>query len=259
MRHSTSRTSADRHANGLGRSVVEQVDDTKLMQNSKHSLFADEQQDQIEHAHPYGFVNVPKKPTGQGTVRRAAEAFLSYLGGNRSHGIALIVGDRRYRLYQLDEGEVALHDDQGQQVHLKRDGIWASVPQSKSIKLQIMDDDQMPQDPKAQGGGTNQAQKMGQIKQAGRAAAINIVLDKTQFTVNHPNGNVNINCKNFTVTASNIAKLKGTAGTLLKGLANCIVGTNNFFKASSANNAKAAGNQADPDWATGAGDPPITD
>lgn len=259
MRHSTSRTSADRHANGLGRSVIESVDDTQLMQHTKHSLFANEQQDQIEHAHPYGFTNVPKKPTGQGKLRRAAEGFLSFLQGNRSNGVVVVVGDRRFRLYKLAEGEVAFYDDQGQQVHFRRDGLWGSVPNSKKITLQIMDDDQMPQDPDAPGGGVNQPQKMGQIQQAGRSAKINVQIDKNGITFNHPTGDVTFNCKNFTVNASNYAKLKGAAGNLLKGAFNALVGSNNYLKASGMNNAKAAGNMSDPDWAPGTQDPPIQD
>lgn len=200
MRHSTSRTAADRHASGLGRTVFEEADDSKPMQESKHSLFKGEQQQKIEHVHPYGFTAVPKKPTGSGVMRRAAEAFMSFLGGNRSHGIAVVVGDRRYRLYKLEEGEVALHDDQGQQVHLKRDGVWASVPNSKQIKMQIMDDDQMPQD--SSGGSGGSGQQMGQIKQAGRPAQINFTLDKNGLTVNHPNGAVQFNCKTFKATVS---------------------------------------------------------
>jgi phage gp45-like len=162
--------------------VVEGVDDTKLMQESKHSLFEGEQQDQIEHVHPYGFVNVPKKPTGSGKLRKAAEAFMSFLGGNRSHGIAMVVGDRRYRLYKLEEGEVALHDDQGHQVHIKRDGVFVSAPQSKKVVAQIMDDDHLPRE---------DGKDMGQIKQAGRPSSVNFTLTKDGLTINVPTFKVN--------------------------------------------------------------------
>lgn len=244
----SSRNSADRHGNALGRTAVEEVDDTKLMQETKHSLFTDEQQAQIEHAHPYGFTNVPKKPTGQGSVRRAAEAFMSYMGAGRSHGVAVVVGDRRFRLHQLAEGEVAMYDDQGQQVHFKRSGLWASVPNSKQIVMQIMDDDQMPQDPKAQGGGANQPQKMGQIQQSGRNAQIKITLDKGKLQFDHPNGDVVFNCKTFKVNAS--------VGAWLKGAINALVGNSNYLKATGANNVKGASNLYDPEWSPGAGDPP---
>lgn len=44
-------------------------------------------------------------------------------GGDRSHGMAVIVADRRYRLKGLARGEVAIYDDQGQSVTLTRGGI----------------------------------------------------------------------------------------------------------------------------------------
>jgi phage gp45-like len=194
MRHSNSRTSADRHASGISRAVVEEVDDTKLMQEHKHSLAGDEQQAQNEHAHPYGFVNVPQKPTGTGKMRMAAEAFMSFMGAGRSHGIAMLVGDRRYRLYKLAGGEVAMHDDQGHQVHFKRDGIYVSAPNSKKIVGQIMDDDTMPQESGAKGG---------QIQQAGRPAAVNFTLDKHSFTLNHPTA-INLNAPTITLTGTSI-------------------------------------------------------
>jgi phage gp45-like len=184
MRHQTGRNSADRHGNALGRTVVEEIDDSKLMQESKHSLFADEKHEGIEHVHPYGFVNVPQKPTGTGKLRKAAEAFMSFMGGGRGHGVAMVVGDRRYRLYKLEGGEVALHDDQGHQVHIKRDGIHVSAPNSKKIVAQIMDDDAIPRE---------DGKDMGQIKQAGRASAVNYTLTKDELIVNVPKFTVNAN------------------------------------------------------------------
>ena len=51
-----------------------------------------------------------------------ADAVLVFVAGNRSKGIIIATNDRRYQL-ELAEGEVALHDDQGQKVHLTRAGI----------------------------------------------------------------------------------------------------------------------------------------
>lgn len=67
----------------------------------------------IKRVEPYGFSHRP---------HAGAQAYLVFPNGDRSLGIALIVGDRQYSL-QLQPGEVALHDDQGQKVHLTRDGI----------------------------------------------------------------------------------------------------------------------------------------
>ncbi|MFV2291099.1 baseplate assembly protein, partial [Escherichia coli] len=43
--------------------------------------------------------------------------------GDRSHGVVVVVADRRYRLKGLRRGEVALYDDQGQSVVLTRSGL----------------------------------------------------------------------------------------------------------------------------------------
>lgn len=45
------------------------------------------------------------------------------MDGDREHSIAICVADRRYRLTGLTSGEVALYDDQGQEVVLAREGI----------------------------------------------------------------------------------------------------------------------------------------
>lgn len=85
---------------------------------------ADETLTDIEHREPYGYTSRPHK---------GAEVVLVCLGGNTSHSVALMVGDRRYRLKGMEEGEVALHDDQGNVVHLQRDQILVNAVQ----KLQI--------------------------------------------------------------------------------------------------------------------------
>jgi phage gp45-like len=123
MKHLSTRYAAERVGNSISRTIVERVDDTKYMQQHALSGYAGEQQDQIEHVHPYGFVSVVQKPTGSGQLRMGAEGFMGFMGGGRSHGAVFIAGDRRYRLYKLADGEIAMHYDQGQQVHFKRDEI----------------------------------------------------------------------------------------------------------------------------------------
>lgn len=61
----------------------------------------------------YGFASRPQAGA-QGVIACAA--------GNRRGAIVIATGDRRYRL-SLASGEVAIHDDQGQKVHLTRAGI----------------------------------------------------------------------------------------------------------------------------------------
>lgn len=67
----------------------------------------------IERVEPYG-LSYRAKP--------GCEAYLLFPNGDRSYGIALVIGDKRYQM-NLEEGEVGLHDDLGNWVHIKRDGV----------------------------------------------------------------------------------------------------------------------------------------
>src|SRR6185437_10685924 len=91
----------------------------------------------IEHAHPYGFSAHPKKPSMVGGIMRSAVAFMGFLGGSRSHAVAFAVSDRRFRVYKTQEGEVVLHDDQGQWVYHRRNGTLIKVPNANNITLQV--------------------------------------------------------------------------------------------------------------------------
>jgi phage gp45-like len=274
VRHQSTRHASERVGNSISRTIVEQVDDTKLMQFHNLSGYAGEKQQDIEHVHPYGFTSVVKPPSGgsggQGGAggvgsaggnsnqREGAEGFMGFMGGGRSHGVVFVAGDRRYRLYKLQDGEVALHDDQGQQLHVKRDGIWASVPNSKKVTIQVMDDDSMPQD---SGGGSSSgsSQKLGQIQQAGRAAQISLVIDKTHFTLNHPNGDVVLNCKTFTVNASSDAKMISGSNALVKGANAILYGSSDvYISAIGTVNVLSPINLVSPTWTTPANPPPIT-
>jgi len=137
MRRSTTRDASDRVVTSLSRTLLTEADDSKLMQEISIDLFHNEKMEKIERVQDYGFSSYPKKPTGESPMRRAAEAFISFLTGNRSHGVAFVVGDRRFRLYKMKEGEVALHDDQGQWIHLKRGGILVKAPNGQTITVQI--------------------------------------------------------------------------------------------------------------------------
>ena len=66
----------------------------------------------------WGFASRPKE---------GADGVLVFVGGNRSKGIVIATNDRRFQL-ELAEGEVAMHDDLGQKVHLTRAGIVADAP-----------------------------------------------------------------------------------------------------------------------------------
>lgn len=249
MKHLTTRYTAERVGSSIGRTIVERVDDTQFMQHHAVSGYAGEQQDGLEHVHGYGFTSVVQRPSGSGQQRIGAEGFMGFMGGGRSNGAVFVAGDRRFRLYKLADGEVAIHDDQGQQLHLKRDGIYGSVPNSKKIRLQIMDDDKLPRE---------DGKQLGQVQQATRAAAINLILDKSQFTLNHPNGTVTLNCKTFSVNASGNAKMVGGGMAMVKGGSAGILrsGGTTYLQAGGKINAKSPLNAADPPWADGADSAP---
>lgn len=103
----------------VGRGVVQLVDDAPQEQVVQLTLLADETLDGVEHPQPYGFSAHPHP---------GAEAYSVFAGGNRAHGLVLVVGDRRYRVKPLAQGEVAIYDDLGQKVVLHRDRIQVTSP-----------------------------------------------------------------------------------------------------------------------------------
>jgi len=196
MRFLSERDKGYRIGNSGSRSTVNKVDDTQVIQQKNLNGFSKEVLDKVETFSNYGFTAVVKPPTGEGSKQQTAEAITMHLGSNRSHAVVVAHGDRRYRLYKLADGEVAMHDDQGHQVHFRRDGIWASAPNSKKVVVQIMQDDALPQD-----GNTVNGQTLGQVQQAGRTAISTLQIDKDNFSVTVP-GTITMNCANYHVNAS---------------------------------------------------------
>lgn len=103
-----------RIANMLSRGVLSAVSASTKMQTLQLKLLAGEVKDGVEHLEPYGYTSHPQV---------GAEAVAAFFDGDRSHGVVIVVADRRFRLTGLAPGEVALHDDQGQKIHLTRGGI----------------------------------------------------------------------------------------------------------------------------------------
>lgn len=102
------------------KAVVQLSDSDKRMQTVQVSEHAGEVGDDLEHYEAYGFTSRPLDPETDG---RGAEALVVDVGDTTDHQVAILVGDRRYRLTALAQGEVAIYDDQGQRVHLTRSGI----------------------------------------------------------------------------------------------------------------------------------------
>lgn len=98
----------------LARGTVVLAHSASKLQALQMRLTAGEVNDDMEHFEPYGFTSNPLA---------GAEGIVTFLGGDRSHAIALVVADRRYRLQSLASGEVAIYTDEGDKIHFKRGRI----------------------------------------------------------------------------------------------------------------------------------------
>lgn len=87
---------------------------TGKMQVLQIKGLADETLDGIEHFEPFGFTSRPLA---------GAEHITVFVDGDRSHGISVVVADRRARPTDLEVGDVAVHDARGQRIHFTDAGI----------------------------------------------------------------------------------------------------------------------------------------
>lgn len=97
----------------LARSVVTLVNDALMVQGLQVTVL-DGEVAQVQRFQEYGFTSVPLA---------GAEAILAAIAGARSHLVAIAVDDGRYRLKNLQDGEVALYTDEGDVIHFKRGRI----------------------------------------------------------------------------------------------------------------------------------------
>lgn len=81
--------------------------------------------DGAEHLQAYGFASSPLS---------GAEAIVLAVGSSRSHPVVIVIADRRYRP-PLEPGEAILHDDQGQLVHIHRDGVLVKAA-GKTVRIE---------------------------------------------------------------------------------------------------------------------------
>ncbi|MBX9476466.1 phage baseplate assembly protein V [Yersinia enterocolitica] len=100
--------------NLVARAVIIAQESARKCQMVGLKLIAGEIKEHVEHLEPYGFTSA---------AYDGAEAVVLFPSGDRSHGIVVMVADRRYRLKGLARGEVAIYDDQGKSIILARDGI----------------------------------------------------------------------------------------------------------------------------------------
>lgn len=124
-----SRTDLDRIRaevhNMISRGVITEVDDARLMQSIGLRLQNGHKPTKVEHWHPYGMTYHPHAD---------AEVLAFAVNGDRDHIVALPGADRRYRLKNMAQGELAIHDDQGQKVHFTRGGVMVESALGITIK-----------------------------------------------------------------------------------------------------------------------------
>lgn len=216
----TQRSTSDRTLNGWVRSLLKAIDDTTLMQSTTHDLFSGETQATVEHPHPYGFTAVPQPPSNG----KGAESFIIFNQGDRGHGVAVVTGDRRYRPQNLKPGEVAMHDDQTQQRHIARKGIFDSVPNGMSHNTRVMRKDDkvngQPQSSTSSGGSANAS--FGQQAWQPKTPYAYHSIDKDTRTVQHP-GKIthqitDTNDQSTVIHESWLDQLKGIYHAVQKGL-----------------------------------------
>ncbi len=109
----------------VARAVVTLVNDAAKMQTLQLGILAGESLDGAEHWQPYGYTYVPLN---------GAEALVVSVGGHRAHSVVIACADRRYRLTELEPGEVALYTDEGDKVHLKRGRVIDIETHTLNIK-----------------------------------------------------------------------------------------------------------------------------
>jgi phage gp45-like len=116
-----------RMANLVSRAVVRLVDDSPKMQLVQLAALEGETREGVERFQNYGFTGRPE--TG-------AEAVVLFVGGYRDHGLAIAVDDRRYRVRNLESGEVAVYDSRGSTIVLKASGDIQIVPASGTVTIE---------------------------------------------------------------------------------------------------------------------------
>ncbi|MFL1501159.1 phage baseplate assembly protein V [Pseudomonas sp. O64] len=114
--------------NLLVRGTVVLGNAAKKMQALQMRLLAGEVKDNLEHFEPYGYTSCPHE---------GAEGITAFLGGDRSHGVVLVVADRRYRIQGMEAGEVAIYTDEGDKIHFKRGRIIDVETQTLNIRADV--------------------------------------------------------------------------------------------------------------------------
>lgn len=87
----------------IGRAILTAVNNNESTQKVQITGMYNETMTDVERVQEYGLETYPHS---------GAEVVVSFINGKQSRGLILTVGDRRYRLQDLVEGEVALYTDE---------------------------------------------------------------------------------------------------------------------------------------------------
>jgi phage baseplate assembly protein V len=99
--------------NMVARAVVRSSIDSTKLRELQIEILRGELRDRVEHFQEYGFTSRPLD---------GAEVVGLFVGGSRDHPLIIASEDRRYRIKNLEKGEVALYTDEGDYIHFKRGG-----------------------------------------------------------------------------------------------------------------------------------------
>lgn len=173
---------------GGARTVIDEADDKKLMQESKGNFMKGETRGEIESPQNYGFTShvMPADKDDKGNIKMGAEGFVSFMGGNRSFPVTQVMDDRRHRLKEIAKGDSAMYGarEWGEQFHIDKDGMWMSGNTQRKIKLQLVENSNDQQDSgqsqQAQGSQQSSLGAKGQkpLKEKSSSDFIEITADK---------------------------------------------------------------------------------
>jgi phage gp45-like len=87
-RITASQSGSRAHSGGGGRLILDEVDDSKNMQEMKGTAMKGEAFEGAESPQNYGFTscNAPADKNKNGEITDGAEGFMSFIGGNRGTG-----------------------------------------------------------------------------------------------------------------------------------------------------------------------------
>ncbi len=140
------------------------ADDAGPVQLMQVRIIGDEVKSDVPRMADYGFVSMP--PAG-------ADVVLVFLSGERSSGIVIATNHQTFRMRNLADGEVAIHDNKGRFVHLSTAGIHV---QGNADPITV----QTTSDITATAGGNITLQASGKIK----LQAATVEIDATSLTMN---------------------------------------------------------------------------